>query len=71
MNSPIFLDIGNTNAKWRFEGDYFELPITEFTFDRLPKTSKIWVSNVSPNFVTNNQSNISFVESQKKNINLL
>jgi len=66
MNSPIFLDIGNTNAKWRFEGDYFEVPITEFTFDRLPKTSKIWVSNVSPNFAIKNQSNISFVEPQKK-----
>ena len=66
MNSPIYLDIGNTNAKWRFEGDYFEVPITEFSFDILPKASKIWVSNVSPNFVTNNQSNISIVESQKK-----
>ena len=66
MNSPIYLDIGNTNAKWRFKGDYFEVPIAEFSFDILPKASKIWVSNVSPNFVTNNQSNILFVESQKK-----
>jgi len=66
MNSPIFLDIGNTNAKWKFEGDYFEAPITEFTLGKLPKTSKIWVSNVSPNFAIKNQSNLSFVESQKK-----
>ena len=66
MNSPIFLDIGNTNAKWRFEGDYYEVPIAEFSFDKLPKTSKIWVSNVSPNLAIKSQSNISFVESQEK-----
>jgi len=66
MNSPIYLDIGNTNAKWRFEGDYFEVPITEFSFDILPKASKIWVSNVTSKYTITNKSFISVVESQKR-----
>jgi len=66
MNNPIYLDIGNTNARWKFEGSYFESPILKFSFDELPKSSKTWVSNVSSNFVTKGKSNISFVESQTK-----
>jgi len=66
MSNPIYLDIGNTNARWKFEGSFFESPILKFSFDELPKSSKIWVSNVSSNFVTKGKSNISFVESQTK-----
>jgi len=66
MNSPIYLDIGNTNVKWKFKDDYFEMPIIEFSFDKLPNSSKIWVSNVSSNFCIRYKSKISVVESQKK-----
>jgi len=66
MNSPIYLDIGNTNARWKFKGDYFEVPIIKFSFDKLQKSSKIWVSNVSSNFVIKKKPNISIVESRKK-----
>jgi len=66
MNSLIYLDIGNTNVRWKFGGDYFEMPLTEFNFDTLPKPSKIWVSNVSSNFAIKSRSNFSIVESQKK-----
>jgi len=66
MKSPIYLDIGNTNARWKFKDEYFEIPIIEFNFDKLPKSSTIWVSNVSSEFVIKHKSNISIVESQKK-----
>jgi len=66
MNSPIYLDIGNTNVRWKIEDNYFEAHFIEFSFDKLPKSSKIWTSNVSPNFVIKKKFNISFVESQKK-----
>ena len=66
MSCPIYLDIGNTSAKWKCEDSYFEVPINEFSLDILPRSSKIWVSNVSSNFVIKSKSNISLVESQKK-----
>ena len=66
MSSPIYLDIGNTNARWKFEDSYFESPILKFSVDELSKSSKIWVSNVSSNFVIKRKSNVSFVESQRK-----
>ena len=66
MDSSIYLDIGNSNAKWKFEGEYFETSTNDFILDELPKSSKIWVSNVSSNFVINSQSNILLVKSQKR-----
>jgi len=66
MNSFIYLDIGNSNAKWKYRDEYFEEPTNEFSFDKLPKSSKIWASNVSSNFVIKQKSNISIVESQAK-----
>jgi len=66
MNSFIYLDIGNSNTKWKYKGEYFEAPTNEFSFDKLPNSSKIWVSNVSSNFIIQHKPNISIVESQKK-----
>jgi len=66
MKSSIYLDIGNSNAKWKFKGDYFEIPTSEFTLDTLPKSTKIWISSVSSSFLVNSSSNISIVNSQKK-----
>jgi len=65
MNNYIYLDIGNSNVKWKFKGKYFEIPTDEFILDDLPKSSKIWVSNVSSNFVVQSRSDISLVKSQK------
>jgi len=65
MDNCIYLDIGNSNAKWKFEGEYFETSTNDFSLDELPKSSKIWVSNVSSNFVINSKSNTSLVKSQK------
>jgi len=47
MHKYIFLDIGNTNANWRFEGKNFILPTQKFEFDKLPISQKIYASNVS------------------------
>jgi len=66
MDSYIYLDIGNSNAKWKFEDEYFEVPTNEFNLEKLPKSSKIWVSNVSSNFTIKSKSFISLVKSQKK-----
>jgi len=65
MGNCIYLDIGNSNTKWKFKGEYFETSSNDFYLDDLPKASKIWVSNVSSNFVINNKSNISLIKSQK------
>ena len=66
MNNCIYLDIGNSNAKWKYKDKYFKTSITKFNLDELPESSRIWVSNVSSNFVIKSKSNISFVESQSK-----
>jgi len=65
MNNSIYLDIGNSNAKWKFKGEYFENPTNEFNLDKLPNSSILWISNVS-SFVIEDKSNITIVESQKK-----
>ena len=66
MSSIVYLDIGNSNTKWKFEDEYFEVPTSEFNLEKLPKTSKIWASNVSSNFTIKSQSNISLVKSHKR-----
>ena len=66
MNNCIYLDIGNSNAKWKYKDKYFKTSITKFNLDELPESSRIWVSNVSSNFVIKSKSNISLVESQKR-----
>ena len=71
MNNSIFLDIGSSNAKWKFKGEYFEIPTNEFNLDKLPTSPKIWISNVSSSFAIDKKFNISLVESQKKYKSLL
>jgi len=71
MNNSIFLDIGSSNAKWKFKGEYFEIPTNEFNLDKLPTSPKIWISNVSSSFAIEKKFNISLVESQKKYKSLL
>jgi len=66
MTSSIYLDIGNSNAKWKYEGNYFDTPTNEFRLDKLPKSSKIWISNVSSSFVIESKPNFFIVESQKR-----
>jgi len=66
MNSCIYLDIGNTNARWKYEGKYFENSTSEFSLNMLPRSSNIWVSDVSSNFTCSSNPNISLVESQKR-----
>jgi len=66
MNSYIYLDIGNTNARWKYKGKYFDTRAKEFSLSQLPKSSKIWISNVSSTFIIENKHNFSIVESQKR-----
>jgi len=66
MNSRLLLDIGNTKTKWKFEGRYFALLTEDFVFDKLPKSSSVWVSNVSNRTFINKNNSIYFVESQKQ-----
>jgi len=65
MSSSFYLDIGNSNTKWKYNDEYFEIPTNEFNPHKLPKSSKIWVSNVSPSILIKSKSNISIVKSQK------
>jgi len=66
MNSCIYLDIGNSNTKWKYEGKYFDTPTNRFSFTELPKSSKTWISNVSSDFIIESKSNFSIVKSQKR-----
>ena len=64
MNNNIYLDIGNSYAKWKFQETYFEIPTIQFELDKLPKSSKIWLSNVFDGFVFSKESNIFIVKSK-------
>ena len=66
MNSCIYLDIGNSNTKWKYEGKYFDTPTNRFSLTELPKSSKTWISNVSSDFIIESKSNFSIVKSQKR-----
>jgi len=66
MSSFVYLDIGNSNTKWKYKETYFELPTSQFKLDKLPKSSKILLSNVSRDFFIDDFSNIFVVESQRK-----
>ena len=66
MSSFVYLDIGNSNTKWKFKETYFALPTSQFKLDKLPKSNKIWLSNVSREFFIDDFSNIFVVESQRK-----
>jgi len=65
MSSNILVDIGNTNVKWKFQGNYFLSSTKNFKFESLPKCSKIWVSNVSSKSFDLNNLYVVLVESQK------
>jgi len=66
MNSCIYLDIGNSYAKWKFENEYFAIPTDQFNIEKLPSSLKIWASNVSSNAAIKRKSNIKLVKSQKR-----
>jgi len=65
MHRLIFLDIGNTNTKWRFESRSFALPTQKFEFDKLPNSPRIYVSNVSQRVFDTPNNLVTYVESQK------
>jgi len=66
MNSCIYLDIGNSNTKWKYEGKYFDTPTIGFSLAELPNSSKIWISNVSSTFILESKPNLALVESQRR-----
>jgi len=66
MLSRVFVDIGNTNTKWKFEGDYFFSSTDNFEIEKLPKCSKIWVSSVSTRSFELNNPDIKLAESQAR-----
>ena len=66
MNNSLYLDIGNSNTKWKYKEEYFETPSNEFNLDKLPNASKIWISNVSSTFIFDSKFNFAVVESQKR-----
>jgi len=66
MNKAIYLDIGNSNTKWKSNNQYSQVKTTEFSFSILPDAKKIWVSNVSQKVKDINQENIFYVKSFEK-----
>ena len=64
MQKPIFLDIGNTNTKWKYRDKYFIFPTKDFELVNLPQCSKIWVSNVTQRIFDYRKSNATLVESK-------
>jgi len=66
MASCIFLDVGNTNTKWKFKGENYSLPSKNFELSLLPDASKIWASNVSRKCFALDSDHVTFLESQKQ-----
>jgi len=66
MHSRVFVDIGNTNTKWKFEGNYFLSSTDNFEFGKLPECSKIWISNVSTRSFKLNNPGVTYVKSQAR-----
>jgi len=50
MTNQVFIDIGNSYTKWKYQGNFFEVATKEFNVDKLPQASKIWASNVCNQF---------------------
>ena len=66
MHSRVFVDIGNTNTKWKFEGNYFLSSTDNFEFGKLPECSKIWISNVSTRSFKLNNPDVTYIKSQAR-----
>jgi type III pantothenate kinase len=66
MLSRVFVDIGNTNTKWKFEGSFYISSTNTFETKKLPECSNIWVSNVSTRSFNFNNASVTFVESQER-----
>jgi len=66
MHNSIFLDIGNTNTKWKYKDEYFSFPTKNFNSKKLPKSSQIWVSSVSKKTYDLRKSCANFAHSQEK-----
>jgi len=64
MNSDIYLDIGNSNSKWKYKGKYFSKNTNEFNIWDLPKAQRVWVSNVSHHSFKDSKNEFVFVESK-------
>jgi len=62
MFREVFVDIGNTNTKWKSNHQYFQVKTTEFSFSMLPDAYKIWVSDVSKIVHSDKEDNIFFAE---------
>ena len=65
MHRCIFVDIGNTNTNWRFQGMSYKSPTHEFEFDKLPSSEYVYVSNVSHRIFDVANDLVTYVESQK------
>jgi len=66
MHSRVFVDIGNTNTKWKFEGNYFLSSTDNFEFGKLPECSEIWISNVSTRSFNLNNPGVIYIKSQAR-----
>jgi len=64
-NSILYLDIGNTFAKWKFQNKYFSNLTSEFDFNKLQKVSKVLVSNVYSKEIDFLNANIQSVQASK------
>ncbi len=65
MDNNIYIDIGNTNTKWKLRNEYFEVSTDNFSLENLPINAQMWISNVTPLYFSNN-ANIQVVISQQK-----
>jgi len=66
MFREVFVDIGNTNTKWKSNNQYFQVKTTEFSFSILPGADRIWVSDVSKIVHSDKEDNIFFAEVSEK-----
>ena len=65
MNRHIYVDIGNSNTKWKIKDSYFQESTANFSIENLPTSSKIWVSNVTSS-IFDDIPNVMVFEAQKQ-----
>ena len=66
MSNSIFIDIGNSYAKWKYKDKYFKSYTNDFDFSELPNATRVWSSNVSHRTFKEYEHDIFTIVAQKK-----
>ncbi len=61
-DQKLLIDVGNSNIKWIFAGEYSYTSVIDFKLDMLPNSNNIWASCVAHCDILAGADNINYVE---------